>query len=112
MYESRVSAVRHCELAGEAGKSLDPFTLAVLRVHVEMLDAERKELGPGYHNDGWLLCWENSARRSRADGTRRRLTPRVTCVNGYRCPNRWSPPPRCLADVLTTQGGKAASGSW
>lgn len=39
--------------------ALDPFTLAVLRVHVEMLDRERKEFGPDYHNDGWLFCWEN-----------------------------------------------------
>jgi integrase len=39
--------------------ALDPFTLAVLRAHVEMLDRERKEFGPGYHDHGWLFCWEN-----------------------------------------------------
>jgi integrase len=39
--------------------ALDPFTLAVLRAHVEILDQERKELGPDYHHDGWLFCWEN-----------------------------------------------------
>jgi integrase len=39
--------------------ALDPFTLAALRVHIEMLDSERKEFGPDYHNDGWLFCWEN-----------------------------------------------------
>ncbi len=39
--------------------ALDPFTLAVLKVHVEMLDQERKDLGPDYHDGGWLFCWEN-----------------------------------------------------
>lgn len=32
--------------------AIDPFTLAVLQAHVEMLDTERKEFGPGYHHDG------------------------------------------------------------
>jgi integrase len=31
----------------------------VLGVHVEMLDQERKELGPDYFDLGWLFCWEN-----------------------------------------------------
>jgi integrase len=39
--------------------ALDPFTLAVLRVHVEMLDQERRDFGPGYHEHGVLFCWEN-----------------------------------------------------
>jgi integrase len=39
--------------------ALDPFTLAVLRAHVEMLDQERKDFGPDYHERGWLFCWEN-----------------------------------------------------
>jgi integrase len=39
--------------------ALDPFTFAVLRVHVEMLDQERKDSGPDYHDDGWLFCWES-----------------------------------------------------
>jgi Phage integrase family len=39
--------------------ALDPFTLAVLRSHVEVLDQERKDLEPDYHDDGWLFCWEN-----------------------------------------------------
>lgn len=39
--------------------ALDPFTLAVLRAHVEMLDQERKDFGPDYHNGGYLFCWEN-----------------------------------------------------
>jgi integrase len=39
--------------------ALDPFTLAVLQAHVEMLDQERKDLGPDYQDDGWLFCWEN-----------------------------------------------------
>jgi integrase len=39
--------------------ALDPFTLALLRAHVDMLDSERKEFGPDYHDGGWLFCWEN-----------------------------------------------------
>jgi integrase len=39
--------------------ALDPFTFAVLRAHVEMLDQEHKDFGPDYHDDGWLFCWEN-----------------------------------------------------
>jgi integrase len=39
--------------------ALDPFTLAVLKAHVDQLDRERKELGPDYHDGGWLFCWEN-----------------------------------------------------
>jgi integrase len=39
--------------------ALDPFTFAVLRAHVELLDQERKDLGPDYHDGGWLFCWEN-----------------------------------------------------
>ena len=38
---------------------LDPFTLAVLTVHVEMLDRELKEFGPDYQDHGLLFCWEN-----------------------------------------------------
>jgi hypothetical protein len=37
----------------------DPFTVAVLTVHVEMLDREWAEFGPDYHNLGLLFCWEN-----------------------------------------------------
>jgi integrase len=39
--------------------ALDPFTLAALKVHIEMLDQERKDFGPDYHEDGVLFCWEN-----------------------------------------------------
>lgn len=39
--------------------ALDPFTLAVLRAYAGILDQERKELWPDYHDDGWLFCWEN-----------------------------------------------------
>jgi integrase len=38
---------------------LDPFTLAALTVHVEMLGRERKEFGPDYQGHGLLFCWEN-----------------------------------------------------
>ena len=37
--------------------ALDPFTLAALKAHVEMLDRERKDLGPAYHDHGVLFCW-------------------------------------------------------
>jgi integrase len=39
--------------------ALDPFTLAVLKAHVDQLDAERRDFGPDYHDGGWLFCWEN-----------------------------------------------------
>ena len=39
--------------------ALDPFTLAVLKVHTETLDAERAEFGPDYQDHGLLFCWEN-----------------------------------------------------
>jgi integrase len=39
--------------------ALDPFTVAVLTVHIEMLDREREKFGPDYHNLGLLFCWEN-----------------------------------------------------
>ena len=35
----------------------DPFTLAVLKAHVEMLDRERRDLGPDYDDHGVLFCW-------------------------------------------------------
>ena len=39
--------------------ALDPFTLAVLKVRVEKLDQERRDLGPDYHDHGALFCWED-----------------------------------------------------
>jgi integrase len=41
--------------------ALDPFTLAALKVHTELLDAERVEFGPDYSDHGLLFCWENGA---------------------------------------------------
>jgi integrase len=38
--------------------ALDPFTQAVLKVHVDMLDQERKEFGPDHLDHGVLFCWE------------------------------------------------------
>jgi integrase len=38
--------------------ALDPFTLAALRSHVEMLERERAEFGPDYEDHGLLFCWE------------------------------------------------------
>jgi hypothetical protein len=42
-----------------SGVVLDPFTLAVLKAHIEMLDQERRELGPDYQDHGMLFCWED-----------------------------------------------------
>jgi len=39
--------------------ALDPFTLAALRAHVELLDQERAEFGPDYENHDLLFCWED-----------------------------------------------------
>jgi integrase len=39
--------------------ALDPFTLAVLKAHVETIDQERRELGPDYQDHGVLFCWED-----------------------------------------------------
>jgi Phage integrase family len=39
--------------------ALDPFTVAALRSHVEMLDRERTEFGPDYRDSGLLFCWED-----------------------------------------------------
>jgi integrase len=39
--------------------ALDPFTLALLKKHVEMLSQERIEFGPGYEDHGLLFCWED-----------------------------------------------------
>jgi len=39
--------------------ALDPFTLAVLKAHIEELDRERRELGPDYQDHGVLFCWQD-----------------------------------------------------
>jgi integrase len=39
--------------------ALDPFTLAVLKAHVDQLEQERRAFGPDYDDQGWLFCWEN-----------------------------------------------------
>lgn len=36
--------------------SLDPLTVAYLRRHLAMLDAEREAFGDSYHDAGWLVC--------------------------------------------------------
>ena len=52
--------------------SVDPFTLAVLKAHVETLDRERRELGPDYQDHGVLFCWEDG-RPSHPDTITRRF---------------------------------------
>ena len=44
--------------AGERGISLDPFTVAMLRKHLTMLDEERNAFGESYDPGGKLMCWE------------------------------------------------------
>jgi len=39
--------------------ALDPFTLAALKMHVDKLDQEQRELGPDYHDHGVLFSWED-----------------------------------------------------
>ena len=39
--------------------ALDPFTLAVLAAHVEMIDQRTRDFGPDYDDLGVLFCWEN-----------------------------------------------------
>jgi integrase len=39
--------------------ALDPFTHAVLKLHVEMLESERAEFGTDYQDHRLLFCWEN-----------------------------------------------------
>ncbi len=51
--------------------ALDPFTLAALKAHVEMLDRERKDHGPDYHDHGVLFCWEDGRPPHRDTITRR-----------------------------------------
>lgn len=38
--------------------ALDPFTLAMLKAHIDMVDQERREFGPDYQDHGLLFCWE------------------------------------------------------
>jgi integrase len=37
--------------------ALDAVTLELLRAHVAMLESERAEYGPAYHDQGRLFCW-------------------------------------------------------
>ena len=53
--------------------ALDPFTLAVLKAYVAMLDRERKDLGPDYHDHGVLFCWPDGR-------PPRPVSPRSTCT--------------------------------
>lgn len=39
--------------------ALDPYTMAALAAHAEMLDRERAEFGPDYQDCRLLFCWEN-----------------------------------------------------
>ena len=67
--------------------ALDPFTLAVLKIHVEMLGQERREFGPDYDDQGLQFCWEEGSHRTRIrspagfTGSRTQPgSPRSTCM--------------------------------
>jgi hypothetical protein len=67
--------------------ALDPFTLAVLKSHVEQLEQERRDFGPGYHDHGVLFCWPDGRppHPTRSPGgsrssPRRPGCPRSTCT--------------------------------
>jgi integrase len=42
--------------SGRRTISLDPLTVAYLRRHLAMLNAEREAFGDSYHDSGWLVC--------------------------------------------------------
>jgi integrase len=48
--------------AGVRTVSLDAFTIAALRRHLAMLDAEQHAFGPAYPAGGWLFVWHNGQR--------------------------------------------------
>jgi integrase len=52
--------------------ALDPFTLAVLKAHVEQLDQERRDFGQDYHDHRVLFCWPDG-RPPRPDTITRRF---------------------------------------
>ena len=62
--------------------ALDPFTLAVLRAHVEVLDQEQREFGPDYQDHGVLFCWKDGRppTRTRSPGGLRSWPPRQACL--------------------------------
>jgi integrase len=51
--------------------SLDPFTVAALRKHLEMLDIEREAFGTDYPDHGKLMCFEDGRRLHPDTVTRR-----------------------------------------
>jgi integrase len=48
--------------AGVRTGSLDAFTIAALRRHLAMLDAEQEAFGAAYASGGWLFAWEDGQR--------------------------------------------------
>jgi integrase len=91
--------------------ALDPFTLAVLKAHVEQLARERRELGPDYQDHGVLFCWEDGRPPHPDTITRRfkklaapRACPRSTCTTSGTATPRWAAMPR-------STGRRSASGS-
>jgi hypothetical protein len=68
--------------------ALDPFMLAVLNAHVEMIDQERRDFGPDYDDHGVLFCWETASLRTRTQSP---------------ADSRSSPePPTCQRSTCTT----------
>ncbi len=61
--------------------ALDPFTLAVLKAHVETLDQEQREFRPDYQDHGVLFCWQDGRppTRTRSPDGSRSSPPRPGC---------------------------------
>jgi integrase len=65
--------------------ALDPFTLAALRSHVEMLKRERAEFGPDYRGSGLLFsgrmatpCTRTRSRAASRNWLHQLVSPRLT----------------------------------
>jgi hypothetical protein len=91
--------------------ALDPFTLAVLKAHVEQLARERRGLGPDYQDHGVLFCWEDG-RPPHPDTITRRFKklaaaaglPEIDLHDVGTATPRWAVMPR-------STGRRSASGS-
>jgi hypothetical protein len=64
--------------------SLDPMTVAYLRRHLAMLDAEREAFGDSYHDSGKLVC-HPGGRPVQSPGQKRQNTLRDSLPKGV-CP--------------------------
>jgi len=97
--------------------ALDPFTLGVLRTHVEMLDQECREFGPDYCDHGVLFCREDgrpphTPTRSRAGSSssrRRPVSRRSTCTT---CDTATRPRAVTRRSTGRRSAGESATRTW